>query len=87
MDKLKRQQDTIREKGMWGTYVYIIGTSLSFSLFLSLSLSFSLSHTHSFSFHLTFSLSLSAQEWRNRTVVGHEPLICNKMCFSKTELV
>jgi len=28
-----------------------------------------------------------AQEWRNRTFVGHEPLICSKMCLTKTELV
>ena len=27
------------------------------------------------------------QEWRNRTLVGHEPLICRKMCFTKAELV
>jgi len=25
--------------------------------------------------------------WRNRTVIGHEPLMCSKMCFAKTELV
>ena len=29
----------------------------------------------------------NAQEWKNRTLVGHKPLICNKMCFTKTELV
>jgi len=29
----------------------------------------------------------SAQEWTNRTVIGHELLICSKMCFTKTELV
>jgi len=28
----------------------------------------------------------NAQEWNNRTFVGHEPLICNTMCFTKTEL-
>jgi len=27
----------------------------------------------------------SAEEWRNCTLVGHEPLICIKMCFAKTE--
>ena len=32
-------------------------------------------------------LMLPAQEWTNRTVIGHEPLICSKMCFTKTELV
>jgi len=26
---------------------------------------------------------LPAQEWTNRTLIGHEPLICSKMCFSK----
>jgi len=25
-EKLRRQQDTIRAQGMWGTYLYIIGT-------------------------------------------------------------
>jgi len=30
---------------------------------------------------------VSAQEWTNRTVNGHEPLICSKMYFTKTELV
>ena len=29
----------------------------------------------------------SAQGWRNRTLVTHEPLVCNKLCFSKTEPV
>jgi len=29
----------------------------------------------------------SAQEWTNRTVISHEPLICSEMCFTKTELV
>ena len=29
----------------------------------------------------------TAQEWTNRTVIGHELLICSKMCFTKTELV
>ena len=29
----------------------------------------------------------TAQEWRNRTLVGHEPLICSAMCFTKTETV
>jgi hypothetical protein len=24
----------------------------------------------------------SAQEWRNHTLLGHEPLICSKMCFT-----
>ena len=28
---------------------------------------------------------VSAQQWRNRTLIGHEPLVCSKMCFSKTE--
>jgi len=28
----------------------------------------------------------SAQECRNRTLIGHEPLVCSEMCFSKTEL-
>jgi len=23
------------------------------------------------------------QEWTNRTLVGHEPLICSKMCYTK----
>jgi len=23
-----------------------------------------------------------AQEWRKRTLIGHEPLICNKICFT-----
>jgi len=32
-------------------------------------------------------LFISAQEWTNRTVTGHEPLICSTMCFAKTELV
>jgi len=31
--------------------------------------------------------TLPAQEWTNRTLIGHEPLICSKMCFAKTELV
>ena len=30
---------------------------------------------------------MSAQEWTKRTLIGHEPLICSKMCFTKTELV
>jgi len=29
----------------------------------------------------------TAQEWRNRSLVGHEPWMCNKMCFTKTEWV
>jgi len=29
--------------------------------------------------------SVSAQEWRNRTLISHELLVCSKMCFSKTE--
>jgi len=29
----------------------------------------------------------SAQEWTDRTLAGHEPLICGKMCFTVTELV
>ena len=29
----------------------------------------------------------TAQEWRNCTLVGNEPLVCSKMYFSKTELV
>jgi len=28
--------------------------------------------------------SYTAQEWNNRTVIGHEPLICSKMCFTQT---
>jgi len=27
------------------------------------------------------------QEWRNHTQIGHEPLKCGKMCFTKKELV
>ena len=30
---------------------------------------------------------ISAQGWSNRSLIGHEPLICSKMCFTKTELV
>ena len=30
---------------------------------------------------------ISAQEWTNRTLISHEPLICSKMCFTKTESV
>jgi len=30
---------------------------------------------------------VTAQEWTNRTLIGHEPPICSKMCFTKTELV
>jgi len=29
----------------------------------------------------------SAQGWNNRTLISHEPLVCSKMCFSKTEPV
>ena len=29
----------------------------------------------------------STQDWRERTPISHEPLICSKMCFTKTELV
>jgi len=28
-----------------------------------------------------------AQEWTNRTLISHKPLICSKMCFTKTESV
>jgi len=28
-----------------------------------------------------------AQEWSNRTLISHEPLICSKMCFAKSESV
>jgi len=27
----------------------------------------------------------SAQEWRNRTLVGKEQLMCSKTCFTKTK--
>jgi len=33
---------------------------------------------------ITFSC---AQGWNNRTLISHEPLVCSKMCFSKTEPV
>ena len=36
---------------------------------------------------LKISLWWTAQGLRNRTLIGHEPLICSKMCFTKTELV
>ena len=29
----------------------------------------------------------SANEWKNLTLVGHEPLICSQISFTKTELV
>jgi len=29
----------------------------------------------------------TAQKWTNRTPISHEPLICSKMCFTKTESV
>ena len=29
----------------------------------------------------------TAQEWTNRTPISHEPMICTKMCFTKTESV
>jgi len=29
----------------------------------------------------------SVQGWNNHTVISHEPLVCSKMCFSKTEPV
>ena len=29
----------------------------------------------------------TAQEWTNRTPISHEPLICSKICFTKTESV
>ena len=29
----------------------------------------------------------STQEWTNRTLIGHEPLMCSKMCLTRTELV
>jgi len=32
-------------------------------------------------------LIISAQEWTNRTPISHEPLICSKMCFTRTESV
>jgi len=28
-----------------------------------------------------------AQEWNNRILIGHEPLLCSKMSFTKTKLV
>jgi len=31
--------------------------------------------------------TVSAQELTDRTLIGHEPLICSKICFTKTELV
>ena len=33
------------------------------------------------------STNKSAQEWTNRTVISHEPLMRSKICFTKTELV
>ena len=30
---------------------------------------------------------VSAQEWTNRTPISHKPLMCSKMCFTKTESV
>jgi len=30
---------------------------------------------------------LPTQGWNNRTLISHEPLVCSKMCFSKTEPV
>jgi len=29
----------------------------------------------------------TAQEWTNRTLISHEPLICSKMCITKTKSV
>jgi len=37
--------------------------------------------------YTSLSTFVCAQEWTNRTLIGHEPLICSKMCFTKTELV
>ena len=31
--------------------------------------------------------AVPAQEWTNRNVIGHEPLICSKMCFTQTESI
>ena len=31
-------------------------------------------------------LGCAVQELNNRTLIGHEPLICGKMCFTKTKL-
>jgi len=47
----------------------------------------SLRNTHTKESSERSSESLSAQGWRNRTLVGHEPLRCSKMCFTKPELV
>jgi len=36
---------------------------------------------------LTSNVEHSTQDWRKRTPISHEPLICSQMCFTKTELV
>jgi len=37
--------------------------------------------------HFRMNHLITAQEWTNSTLIGHEPLLCSKMCFAKTELV
>jgi len=37
--------------------------------------------------HFQREASVPAQEWTNRTLISHVPLMCSKMCCTKTELV
>jgi len=40
-----------------------------------------------FASHSSLWMHSAVLPWKNRTLVGHEPLMCSKMCFTKTEYV
>jgi len=48
---------------------------------------YSAKETYNFKEPINRDHPIYAQEWRNRTLISHEPLVCSKMCFSKTEPV
>jgi len=72
---------------VWGNTVISTGFFCLTSPFHVRSLARSYSYYVLFFSSCLWRLSLSAQEWTNRTPISHKPLICSKMCFTKTELV
>ena len=73
----------VREREVSGIYIHISSPLLtSHNLRPS---SCSLCATHTYVYMYMYHEDISAQEWRNRTLVGHEPLMCGKMCVTKTK--
>ena len=75
------KNSTLKEMVLEDFQTYLSSRSYQFTVTLETALG------HFLHFWAVSMVILSAQGWTNRTLISHEPLICSKTCFTKTESV